>query len=280
MNMHTFKKLDIRVFDAFIQKFAEKYLEQRSYANFNYADLDGKLFSDVGFNTDELKKIITQNAVAIDLKRENGEQPQAVRDIFRSDLGELLMTYYFEEKLPDGERFVIPLKNISFRERADMPGRGLDAIGYQLDDTSVKILLGEAKVSAAKENPPSVVDSNKDSLYATHKNYHENPPIVIQRLTEYCKRLNPKDASILGLAIILINNNESDKYSITYGCTLIRDYECVDEEKDFGKLKNNSVEFEPNSVHFSILSFSNKTIDETVDEFYHKVRELITPKDE
>jgi hypothetical protein len=278
--MHTFKKLDIRVFDAFIQKFAEKYLEQRSYANFNYADLDGKLFSDVGFNTDELKKIITQNAVAIDLKRENGEQPQAVRDIFRSDLGELLMTYYFEEKLPDGERFVIPLKNISFRERADMPGRGLDAIGYQLDDTSVKILLGEAKVSAAKENPPSVVDSNKDSLYATHKNYHENRPIVIQRLTEYCKRLNPKDASILGLAIILINNNESDKYSITYGCTLIRDYECVDEEKDFGKLKNNSVEFEPNSVHFSILSFSNKTIDETVDEFYHKVRELITPKDE
>ncbi|MBR4265132.1 MAG: hypothetical protein IKQ46_03660 [Bacteroidales bacterium] len=278
--MHTFKKLDIRVFDALIQKFAEKYLEQRSYANFNYADLDGKLFSDVGFNTDELKKIITQNAVAIDLKRENGEQPQAVRDIFRSDLGELLMTYYFEEKLPDGERFVIPLKNISFRERSDMPGRGLDAIGYQLDDTSVKILLGEAKVSAAKENPPSVVDSNKDSLYATHKNYHENPPIVIQRLTEYCKRLNPKDASILGLAIILINNNESDRYSITYGCTLIRDYECVDEEKDFGKLKNNSVEFEPNSVHFSILSFSNKTIDETVDEFYHKVRELITPKDE
>lgn len=274
--MHKFEKLDIKVFDAFIQKFANKYLDQRSYANFNFSELDDKLFADVGFSTDDLKRIIKQNAVAVDLKREQGLQPDVVHDIYRSDLGELLMTYYFEEKLPEGERFIIPLKNISFRERADMPGRGLDAIGYQCDGTKVNILLGEAKVSSEKKSPPKVVDYNGDSIYETHKKYKDNPPTVIQRLSEYCKRLNAKDAQILGFAIISMQHNLAEHYSITYGCTLIRDYDCVDGENDFGKLKINSTEFEPNNVHFSVLSFCNKTIDETVTEFYRKVQELIT----
>jgi hypothetical protein len=66
-----------------------------------------------------------------------------------------------------------------------------------------------------------------------------------------------------------------DKYSITYGCTLIRDYECVNEQTDFGKMKTNAVEFEPGEVHFSVLSFQNKTIQETVKLFYEKVQILI-----
>ncbi len=278
--MHQFVKEDINVFNAFIQKFAEKYLDQLTTSNFDSSEIDNKLFADLGFRTDELKRIITKNAIPIDKMRDNGLQPAPLNDIYRSDLGELLMTYYFEEKLPEGERFVIPLKNISFRELSSKPGRGLDAIGYKIDGTSVNILLGEAKVSEEKKSPPAVVDSNSDSLFATHKRYKDNQDVVIQRLTNYWRRLNLPHAKILGLAIVSIEHGLSDKYSITYGCTLIRDYECVDEEKDFGKLKTHSAEFTPNTVHFSILSFSNKTIAKTVDEFYNKVHELITSKDE
>ena len=67
-----------------------------------------------------------------------------------------------------------------------------------------------------------------------------------------------------------------DSVNITYGCTLIRDFECVNETSDFGKMKLNKQDFEPGKVHFSILSFSDKTIAETVELFYEKIQELIS----
>jgi hypothetical protein len=275
--MHKYEKIDIKVFDAFIQKFAEKYLEQRSQTQFDYSAINEKaLFDNLGFGTEALKQIISKNAVPIDKKREQGLQPAVLNDIYRSDLGELLMTYYFEEKLPEEERFIIPLKNITFRERAEFPGRGLDAIGYKYSDGIVEILLGEAKVSAEQKSPPAVVDSTDDSLYKTHLKHKNDVPLVIQRLSDYAKRLNDKDATIIGFAILCIDKNITDKYEITYGCTLIRDYSCVDDTKDFGKLKSNQAKFEQGKVNFSILSFSNKCIDETVNLFYQKIQELIT----
>ena len=274
--MHTHKKIDIKVYDDFIRKFAEKYLDQRSQTQFDYSKISEQaLFNHLGFETEVLRKIITKNAAPVDKKREQGLHPDILNDIYRSDLGELLMTYYFEEKLPEGERFVIPLKNITFRERAELPGRGMDAIGYKFTDGHVEILLGEAKVSADKNSPPSVVDSSKDSLFKTQLKHKTDVPAVIQRLSDYARRLNAADASIIGFAIVCLQHNDSEKYSITYGCTLIRDYTCVNETSDFGKLKSNVTEFEPGKVHFSILSFSNKSIEETVNLFYQKVQELI-----
>jgi hypothetical protein len=275
--MHQHKKIDIPVIDTFIKKFANMYLEQRSKTLFDYSEIDEQvLYKNLGFGTDALKQIIKKNATPIDTKREKWLQPNILNDIYRSDLGELLMTYYFEEKLPDGERFIIPLKNITFRERAELPGRGLDAIGYKkVGDNKVEILLGEAKVSADKKSPPSVVDDTADSIFNTQIKHKNETPIVVQRLSDYARRLNSKDAEILGFAIISIEHCLKDNVSITYGCTLIRDHTCVNEDSDFGKMKKNAMEFEPGEVHFSILSFSDKSINETVDLFYKKVQELI-----
>lgn len=275
--MHKHEKVDIPVIDSFIKKFAELYLKLRSQTQFDFGSINEQaLYKNLGFGTDALKQIITQNTIPIDKKREQGLEQNVLNDIYRSDLGELLMTYYFAEKLPDDEQFVIPLKNITFRERAELPGRGLDAIGYRkIGDAQVEILLGEAKVSADKKSPPSVVDNTKDSIFNTHLNYKNETPIVVQRLTDYARRLNTKDAEILYFAIISIANQYTDNFSITYGCTLVRDHTCVNESSDFGKMKTNQSYFEPGKVHFSIISFSDKTIKETVDLFYAKVQELI-----
>lgn len=276
--MHVHKKIDIPVIDTFIKKFAEKYLEQRSQTLFDYNAINEQaLFNNLGFGTDALKQIITKNAIPIDIKREQGLQPAILNDIYRSDLGELLMTYYFEEKLSEGERFIIPIKNITFRERAELPGRGLDAIGYKKQsDDKVEILLGEAKVSADNRSPSPVVDANEDSIFKTHSKHKNEVPIVIQRLSDYARRLNAKDAEIIGFVIVCMQYNLTDNIGITYGCTLIRDFNCVNESTDFGKMKTNEKDFEPGEIHFSILSFSDKSIAETVDLFYKKVQELIT----
>ncbi len=276
MDKNIFIKRDVPVIDSFIEKFARRYIEQRSQTN---ADIDtlseSQLFASHGFDSSLLKDIISKNSVALDFKREQGEKPEVLRDIYRSDLGELRMTYYFEEKIEEGSRFVIPLKNITYRERDDMPGRGMDAIGYRVGENKIEILLGEAKVSAQKKNPPDVVHATDDSIYKTQKKYKNNLDVVVRRLSDFSKRLNIKDAEIIGLAILNIDAEKEENYSITFGCTLIRDYTCVDDKRDFGKMKSKQKEFEQDNIHFSILSFVEYDIEQTVQMFYGKVQELI-----
>lgn len=273
---NVFNKIDVRVFDKFIEKFAKKYVEQRSALTTIAID-EALRVSDglgVGFDLSQIKNIVRQNSVFVDPVRERGETPNPVNDIYRSDLGELLTTYYFEEKLDEGHRYVIPAKNMSTRERYDMPGRGIDAIGYRIkEDGSYDLLIAEAKVSGQKQNPPAVVDQKDDSIYKTHKKYHDNSDTLKQRLVEFSKNLKGQDLIVI-LCIIVDVENNTKKCEITYGCGLVRDYTCVDETKDFGKMRSNANEFEPGNIHFAILSFSEETIDGTIDLFYKKVREL------
>ena len=145
-------------------------------------------------------------------------------------------------------------------------------------EDKINILLGEAKVSSQKKNPPSVVDANSDSIYHTHKKYKEDIQAIIHKLSDYCRRLHADEAKILGAVIVQMDAEMHDLYSLTFGCTLIRDYTCVDESKDFGKMKSHQNLFSPNSIHFSILSFTKKDIKSTVEFFYKKVQELISEK--
>ena len=276
--MDYFDKIDVRVFDKFIEKFATRYIEQRTKMSSAISNESLTLAKslDCEFDVDNLLEIIKRNSTAKDFDREAGKQPEVLKDIYRSDLGELLTTYYFEEKVEENRRFLIPLKNITYRERYDMPGRGIDAIGYRMDKPKTNILIGEAKVSAQKSNPPSVVDANKDSIYQTQKTYHDNEEIVVQRLSDYVRRLSASSEHFIAIAGVVINmtKGNTDKYEITYGCGLVRDFNCVDESKDFGKMKSLVNEFKPGNVEFVIFSFTEKTIDETVELFYQKVKEL------
>jgi hypothetical protein len=274
--MHSFIKENIKVSDAFIQKFAELYISYRTESVTATKTLSTNfLFKTTGFNTDELEKLIQKNVIAEDKKRDAGQTPEILNDIYRSDLGELLMTYYFEEKLNEKERFRIPLKNISFRELSNMPGRGMDAIGYRVEASKVNLLVGEAKVSESPKSPPSVVDESSDSIYKTQLAKKENKSLILEKLADYWRRLSLDDASVIGLAIWAIENDLFDHYDITFGCTLIRDYKCVKEATDYGKLKTDSKAFEKFRIAFALLSFENKSIAETVDLFYSKVQELI-----
>ena len=50
--MHKYEKIDIKVNEPFIQKFAQKYLEQRSQTQFDYNKLDEQIYNNLGFSTD------------------------------------------------------------------------------------------------------------------------------------------------------------------------------------------------------------------------------------
>ena len=275
MANHQFLKLDIKVDDAFVTKFSEMYVKQRSETNFDYSTLDQSvLFQKNGFDSTVLEKIITKNSVAVDLIRESNQKHKTViTDIYRSDLGELLMTYFFEEKLDVNEQFRIPLKNITNRELAGQPGRGLDAVGYRVDNSRVKLFLGEAKVSHEMKNPPQVVDYSRDSIYETQLKFKNNKELLINRLSDYSRKLSANDAEKIGLVIVLMEFDRDSEYDIVFGCSLIRDIHCVKTNEDFGKFYTQQTDFEPHQITFCILNMDDN-IANTIDLFYQKVQEF------
>ena len=85
--MGVFQKYDVRVFDKFIDKFAKKYVEQRSA--FSQVPLDDLMKAaeslGTGFDLSQIKTVLDKNAVYRDPIREHGELPMPFRDILRSD---------------------------------------------------------------------------------------------------------------------------------------------------------------------------------------------------
>jgi hypothetical protein len=270
--MHTFNRTDIQVNTSFIDKFAQKYIDQRSASLTPIKTISSTfLLKNTGFDTTELEKIINKNVIAEDRKREQGLTPEAINDIYRSDLGELLMTYYFEEKIHVSNAFRIPVKNISIRELSQLPGRGLDAIGYRVEGKKIKLLFGEAKVSSSLTSPPAVVHQTDDSIYNTQMKHKGDLAYALKKLSEYYKHLLHDDAAVIGVVIWLIEKNLVENFDITLGCALIRDHSCVNDKKDYGKMKSESKVFDPHEVHFALLTFLGKTIEETVAMFYDEV---------
>jgi hypothetical protein len=268
------EKIDIKVSEKFIEKFSKLYIKQRSDTKFDFKELDNDLlFKKHEFKGEEVEKIIKRDSVARDIKREAGEKPAIINDIYRSDLGELLLTYFFEDKLSEEERFVLPRKNITDRELATQPGRGLDAIGYREKGDKIELLIGEAKVSEQKKNPPDVVDYAKDSIYKTQLKFKNNLDLLRERLSDYARKLSDKDAAKVTLAIMLIETKRSEHFDLVFVCSLIRDTSNVIVPDDYGKFYTQQTDFDPYQVHFCVLNF-DKEINETVELFYNKVHEI------
>lgn len=166
------------------------------------------------------------------------------------------------------------MKNISSRELAQLPGRSLDAIGYRIDNGLFNILLGEAKVSEQKKTPPDVVHVTEDSIYKSQKKHHDDLPMVIQKLSDYCRKLGAEDLMTFACAVLCMETGQTDKYTLTFGCTLIRDFTCCG-EKDYGKMQTNVSDFNPNDVHFVVLSFTQKQLAKLLIYFTKKYKRLL-----
>ncbi|RZJ79829.1 MAG: DUF1837 domain-containing protein [Chryseobacterium sp.] len=209
--------------------------------------------------------------------REAGEIHKTVlTDIYRSDLGEMLLTYYFESKLPEAERFIIPNRNITNRELAAQPGRGLDAIGYREDNDRISLLIGEGKVSHQKKNPPDIVDYTKDSIYNTQIKFKNNKDLLVNRLADYCRNLTDEAAQKIGLVLLLLDFGRESEFDLVFGCALLRDVSCIKINEDYGKFYTQQTDFDPHHITFCVMNL-DKNISDTIDLFYEKVQELCNP---
>lgn len=266
---HKFEKLDFSITNERIEELAEKYIELRSHIK-QISDIENDArFKNLGFSTENIKNYFAKYTKPL----RTSDAPY--RDIYRSDLGEMLLTMYFDAGYSGlGDSFVIPMKNIWDREHNDLPGRGIDVTGYKEISGKIEVLIGEAKVSEEMKNPPKV---SKEIYKEQIKYTSSNATYLKRRLSNYAKKLDSKDAANITLVLMALEQEElNDLYQIVFGCCLVRDSNCFN-KSDFGKMKSKKDRFSPNRIHFIIPVF-DKSISETVDLFYNKVSEKL--KDE
>ena len=127
------------------------------------------------------------------------------------------------------------------------------------------------KVSDEKKNPPQVAAQ----IYETQKALLDKNKLL-HKLGDFVKKLAENDAETLSFLILAMDYDRKDLYTITFGCTLVRDAECADIDKDFGKMKQNSDNFASHFVHFAILFFKDDSIENTVKRFFCRNTKLLT----
>ncbi len=75
--MHTYSKEDLEVTPAFVEKFARRYIAQRTEKISDIASLGTSvLVNKTGFDTKILEKIINTHLIAIDKRRNKGKTPE------------------------------------------------------------------------------------------------------------------------------------------------------------------------------------------------------------
>ena len=255
-----------------IESLANRYLDIRSSISNNATMLlsgDNPAFASLdGFSADALKEIIRRNAKPVRIDK---AKRMAFNDIYRSDLGELLLVNYFENECSTDEnkRYIIPVKNIWDRELDSAPGRGFDAIGYNPNNGRPSLLVGEAKVSGDLKSPPPVVDQTDDSIFKNHSRTKTDTSYLEQRIANYVRKVGVEHKVTLSAILFSIGMGFHDKYEIVYGCCLVRDKNCY-KDTDYGKMKTEEKIFSPGKVHFVIFSF-DETISKIVESFYNQI---------
>lgn len=275
---HKFRdfRINKEITDSFVDRYAEEYINLRSGGPFEAESLaQSGLVDDLDFDTSTIERLFQRHTMPERIRAIAGDR-NSYRDIFRSDLGEMLLTYYFERGIESvtfqsgmEKAFTIPLKNIYDRETNHLPGRGLDLVGYRIEPT-LTLLLGEAKASHEKRNPPQVVNQANDSIYHSQKKNKDDSSYLIKRLANFAKKLRGNDFTALSAILLHLDQGNSNGFHTVYGCCLVRDDSCVKVPGDYGKLDSRRAEFEPGEVHFVIPIFE-LPLHDVVDLFHGAV---------
>lgn len=183
-------------------------------------------------------------------------------DVIMSDMGETMAYMVLEREYSTQFGY----KSVRDRELIQQPGRGIDAVGVENDDT-LTLLLGEVKVSGEDRNPPQVVDKNSDSISKSLIAHIKNHDETSRKMRDIARRSRDKVvAELLFAAAMYWDEKKWSHLHIICCGVLVRPRDKYKKE-DFGLLKDKPELVAPARVRFLIVCV-NSDLEETASEFY------------
>ncbi|TMC15726.1 MAG: DUF1837 domain-containing protein [Chloroflexi bacterium] len=195
-------------------------------------------------------------------------------NVVRSDFGELLCYMILERDY--GTSF--GAKSICHRELRDSTGRGIDAIGIELDNEGLlTLVLCEVKVSDEKKSPPHVVDDSEDSLGKQHRHHLDNlDEATKDKVWRAMKFTKDQDtADLLTRAAICLEEKQLGKLRIIISSVLIRP-KTKYTQADFGSFRKKPSKYDPATIRFLVACIPADT-DVIINKWYDVVEKTEAP---
>lgn len=248
---HSYTTHEARADSAWLMEVAREYVALRSASAAPLAEvpLDGvDVVSVDGIRKRLLSATIPTRSVG----------PLAV---LRSDFGELLL-YSVLESL-HGTR--IGYKSIRDRETAQLPGRGIDAVGIESGAPGARITLviGEAKVSDEQRTPPRVVEPGPDSLRGQHLGHLSDRSVATSKVFDQARHVADTELrDRLLAAALLFEAGDWRRVRVVACCVLVRSRGRF-VRQDFGCFRARPQDFAPADVRFHVVCLPAE-VDETI----------------
>lgn len=199
--------------------------------------------------------------------------------VVRSDLAEVILGLVGETMY--GSRY--GYRSVSDRELVQRPGRGIDQIGVEIDESSdaeqattrLTLVLGEAKVSTEAKSPPGVVDRGNDCLRAQHLAHLNNRDVTADKVWAASRQCaDPDTQELLRIAAELFRYGIDDKIRVVAASLLVRPG-TARTPRDFGTFHTASADYQPADIRFLLVRLPGD-IDEFAMEFARLARGEVT----
>jgi hypothetical protein len=169
----------------------------------------------------------------------------------RSDLSEVA-AYMTLEKIYNTK---IGYKLIRDRETAELPGRGIDAIGLEVKE-KLLVVLAEVKFSdeGCQPKAPQVVDRGANSMRNQHLGHLREHQETVSKLYDCCRRIRDTTLQTQYLAAALyIQEKKWDRVGVICCCILVRP-RAKHSQGDFGTFRNQPNDYSPAAIRFIIIT--------------------------
>jgi len=194
-------------------------------------------------------------------------------NVVRSDFGELLCYMLLEHEY----RTLFGAKSISNRELRDSPGRGIDAVGIEVEGDQLTLVLCEVKVSDEQPSPPRVVDYNDDCLSKQHR-YHLNnlDDATKDKVWRVANKTRDEEvADLLTIAALYLEAKRLDKLRIIICNVLVRPKKKYT-KADFGSFFVKPDQYDPAAIRFLIACIPDN-VDATITQWYDVIQNTEIP---
>lgn len=190
-------------------------------------------------------------------------------DVLRSDFGEIISHCLLEDSFQT--RF--GYKSIRDRELIAFPGRGIDAIGVEYEESSrrLTLVLGETKVSNEARNPPRVVDEADDCLQVQHGGHLTNLNETTRKVWQAGRHARDRDTQqLLFAAAASLEQGVTQNFRVVVYCCLVRP-NCRYQTQDFGTFRSAPNTYRPGAVRFAIFCVPDADIEGVIDSWNERI---------
>jgi hypothetical protein len=168
-------------------------------------------------------------------------------DVVRSDFGEVLLYGLLEQLY----RTELGYKSVRDRELTQLPGRSIDAVGVEgAIGAGLTLVLGEAKVSDDKSQPPAVVDKKEDSLRNQFLAHLKERETTTNKVVDQARRvLDPDLRDRFFAAALLFEEQRFDQIRVVACAVLVRS-NALAAKADYGSFAKKPKDFGPATIRF------------------------------